>query len=222
LYNQGLHTIISERHSGNLPNFLHSLNSENKAQRGATVIDGTPSIKPGSRPDVRERPPKKVVHLLSLASEDNQSATMSYNQVAIYKYGCQAQNSKFVSSASSERGFMITDHGLAAANNSIVVAQQFIPNSRILQFYRPTSYGPSRMASNYQPNNVEFTPEQHRKHVKWRQEKDRAEALGHILAGIPRDPEHEEWERQQEFLRAQGGEQSNFQGTFVRLVSTTM
>jgi hypothetical protein len=50
LDNQGLHTIVSGRHSGNLPNFLHSLTSENKSQRGATMIDGAPSIKPGSRP----------------------------------------------------------------------------------------------------------------------------------------------------------------------------
>jgi hypothetical protein len=78
------------------------------------------------------------------------------------------------------------------------------------------------MASNYKTDNVQFSPEQHRKHVKWRQEKERAEALGHIFAGIARDPEHEEWERQQELFRAQGGEQSNFQETFVSLVSTTV
>jgi hypothetical protein len=78
------------------------------------------------------------------------------------------------------------------------------------------------MAGNYETSNVEFTPEQNRTHVLWKQQKERAEALGHIFGGIARTPEHEEWERQQECFRARGGEQSNFPETFVRLVSTTV
>ncbi|CZR58573.1 uncharacterized protein PAC_08465 [Phialocephala subalpina] len=116
---------------------------------------------------------------------------MSYNQVAIYKYGGHAQ--------------------AAQANDSMIVRRQYPPHSRTLQLYRPMSSGPSTSPGNYENMNAQFTREQIREFRRRRLEKERTLALADILGGIARDPEQEEYEEYLRNYQAQGAERSSTQ-----------
>jgi hypothetical protein len=64
------------------------------------------------------------------------------------------------------------------------------------------------MSGNYENSNPQYTPDQPREYVQWRQDRARALALGHILGGVARNPDHEEWEKREADLQTRGGESS--------------
>ncbi|KAE8448983.1 hypothetical protein EG329_008571 [Mollisiaceae sp. DMI_Dod_QoI] len=121
---------------------------------------------------------------------------MSYNQVAIYKYGNQAQ--------------------AVPVNSSVDVARQFVPKSRTLQNYKSMSSGPSRMPGNCENNGMQWSQERKREFANWRLQGERARVLADVFGGVPRDAEQEEYQEDLKNLAARGSESQNSYGTSRR------
>lgn len=95
---------------------------------------------------------------------------------------------------------------LAPSTSLTLITGEFITKHGTLQLYTPAPIRHSRMSGNYENNNPQYSPDEARKYVLWKQQKERALALGHILGDVARNPEHEAWEKHQEDLQTRGGE----------------